>query len=184
VIVVVGVVLAVLGLRYFAPRPNADPISLALSERAGQLRIQWNQGSRTILGASHAVIEITDGAGPQERQQVNLTASQLASGGITYMRKTGDVQIRMDVTGSGGAVEEGSRFLGNPPDAAATAPAVIAPPPVDPAAAAQHDAQIQELARLRAQNAQQADRIQRLERTLTILRSRLGITEPAGTPAP
>jgi hypothetical protein len=90
----------------------------------------------------------------------------------------------MTVSGAGGSVTEGSRFLGNPPDPAAdpvqppaesVAPTAVAPTAVP--TKEQRDAQQEEIDRLRGENAQQADRIRRLERTLTILRSRLGISD-------
>jgi hypothetical protein len=168
-ILVVGVILAIVGLRFFGPRLHTEPIGLAVSERDGQLRIQWNQSSRSIANAASASIEITDGADGNNKQIVNLTPPQLASGGLIYSRKTGDVQIRMTVTGSGGPIEEGSRFLGNAPENAGGREAEVTK--------AERDELQDEVARLRGQNGQQAERIQRLERTLTILRSRLGISD-------
>ena len=176
VVVAVGVVLAVVGMRYFGPHLNVEPIGLSVSERAGELRIQWNPASRSVTNAARASIEITDGGNAAGKQVIDLTPAQLASGNLTYARKSGDVQIRMTVSGSGGPVsggpvEEGSRFLGNPPDKAADAGAAAADSEPD-------SQQLQdEVTRLRAENSQQAERIRRLERTLTILRSRLGITE-------
>ena len=176
-VVAVGVVLAVVGMRFFGPHLNVEPIGLAMSEHEGELRIQWNPASRSIRSAARASIEITDGGNAAGKQVIDLTPTQLASGNLTYARKSGDVQIRMAVSGSGGPVEEGSRFLGNPPDkaldagaeAGAGAPAAVGGPDSQPLQ--------DEVTRLRAENSQQAERIRRLERTLTILRSRLGIAD-------
>ena len=164
-----GVVLAILGLRYFGPRLNPDPLGLAVSEHDGQLQIQWSHGSRTISGASGGTIEIADGTAP--KQTLALTPPQLASGSITYARKSGDVQVRMRVTGAAGATEEGSRFLGSAPEGGNGQAA-------EPTKAERGELQ-DEVERLRVQNSAQAERIQRLVRTLTILRSRLGITDTA-----
>lgn len=182
-VVVVGVAAAIVGMRFFGPRLNSEPLGLTVSERAGQLRIQWNRASSSVASATAASIEISDGDA-DDKQIVNLTGPQLTEGSFTYARKTGDVRVRMTVSGAGGSVTEGSRFLGNPPDPAAdpvqppaesVAPTAVAPTAVP--TKEQRDAQQEEIDRLRGENAQQADRIRRLERTLTILRSRLGISD-------
>jgi hypothetical protein len=183
-VVVLGVVAAIIGMRIFGPRLSSQPLGLSVSERGGQLRIQWNPASASVANATAASVEISDGeiSDGAGKQVVNLTGPQLAAGSYTYARKTGDVRVSMTVSGAGGSVTEGSRFLGNPPE---TAPDPVQPQPpapaVAPAAVAptkeQRDAQQEEIERLRAENAQQADRIRRLERTLTILRSRLGISD-------
>jgi len=139
---------------------------LALADRDGQLQIRWNHSSRSITSAQSASIEITDGGTGQ--QIVVLSAPQLASGSIAYARRTGDVQVRMRLKMPAGAIEEASRFLGNPPPNSG---------PEAEVNKAEKEQLQDEVERLRGQNRDQAQRIQRLERTLTILRSRLGISE-------
>jgi JAB1/Mov34/MPN/PAD-1 ubiquitin protease len=175
-IVIVGVILASVGLRYFGPKLNAAPIALVVNEHDGQLQIQWNHASRSIATAASAWIEIADGTDAHAKRTIDLSPKDLAAGSFVYARKTGDVQVRMVVvTASDGQIEEGSRFLGNPPPVAA-----------DPAEAhvnqVQQEALQDEITRLRERNTQQTERIQRLERTLTILRSRLGITQTETAP--
>jgi len=168
-IIAVAVILAVLGLRVFGPRLNAEPISLAVSEHDGQLQIHWNPRSQSIVSATRASLDITDGVNPTDKQTVILGLHELASGNFTYSRKTGDVQVRMVVTGASGPIEEGSRFLG-------AAPVAIDANEAD-VTKVERDALQDEVTRLRAQNSQQVERIQQLERNLTIMRSRLGIVE-------
>jgi hypothetical protein len=168
-VLAVAVLLALAGLRYFGPHLNAEPLGLLVSERDGQLQIQWNHASRSITGATSATIEIADGTA--DKQNVVLTPPQLASGNLTYARRSADVQVRMRVNGPAGAMEEGSRFLGGTPEAGNGREAELTK--------AQRDELQDEVERLRDQNSQQAQRIQRLERTLTILRSRLGIADSA-----
>ena len=170
-VLAVGVAMAIAGLRFFGPHLYADPIGLSVNEHDGQLQVQWNHDSRSIAAASGATIDISDGS--NEKQTLALTAPQLASGNITYARKSGDVQVRMRVTGPDGPMEEGSRFLGNAPEAANGGGGVEA------ITKTQKDGLQDEVEKLRAQNAAQTDRIQRLERTLTILRNRLGIADTA-----
>jgi len=167
-VVAATAILAILGLRYFESRVTSEPISLAVSERDGQLQIQWNHSSNTIAKATRGALEITDG---QEKQNVALTPRELASGNFTYSRKTGDVQIRMLVAGSGGQMEEGSRFLGKPPEVADGNELDMLK--------VQRDALQDEVTRLREENSQQTQRIQQLERTLTVMRTRMGISQSA-----
>jgi proteasome lid subunit RPN8/RPN11 len=166
-IVLAVAVLAILGLRLFAPRLAPEPISLSVAERDGQLQIQWNHSSRSISGAARGTLEITDG---QDSRSLPLTQLDLSRGSFNYLRKSGDVEIRMTVEDSAGEkMQEASRFLGSPP--------VAADPNEMDAIRLERDSLQDEIATLRAQNKQQADRIQQLERTLVILQSRLGISQ-------
>jgi proteasome lid subunit RPN8/RPN11 len=166
-VVLAVAVLAVLGLRLFAPSAAPEPISLSVAERDGQLQIGWNHTSRTISGAARGTLEITDG---QDSRSIPLTQLELSRGSFNYLRHSGDVEIRMTVEDSGGGkTQEASRFLGSPPAAAD-------PNELD-AIRLERDSLQDQIAALRAQNKQQADRIQQLERTLIILQTRLGIIQ-------
>ena len=166
-VVVAALLASVAGLKYFGPQLNAEPLSLGMIEQNGQLQIQWNRASRSILNASGGTLEIVDG---QDKRAIPMNRSELAQGSFTYARQTGDVQVRLTVTGSGGQpMVEASRFLG------------ASPPPAQgdtnetDALKVERDALQDEVTRLRQQSGQQAARIQQLERTLLILQSRLGI---------
>jgi hypothetical protein len=165
-VVLAAAVLAVLGLRLITPRLTADPLSLSVSERDGQLQIQWNHSARSVTGATRGMLEITDG---QESRTIPLSTLDLTRGSFNYLRKSADVEIRMTVEdATGEKMQEASRFLGSPP-------AVADPNELD-ATRVERDSLQDEIARLRAQNQKQAERIQQLERTLVILQTRLGIT--------
>jgi hypothetical protein len=115
-------------------------------------------------------LEIVDG---QDKRAIPMNRSELGQGSFTYVRQTGDVQVRLTVTGSGGRpMVEASRFLGAAPAA----------PQGDTnetdALKVERDALQDEVTRLRQQSGQQAARIQQLERTLLILQSRLGAAAP------
>ena len=169
---VIGVILAVavvaiVGMRLFAPRLSPEPISLSVAERDGQLQIQWNHSSRSITGAARGTLEITDG---QDSRALPLTRLDLSRGSFNYLRKSADVEIRMTVEDSAGEkTQEASRFLGSAP--------VAGDPNELDAIRLERDSLQDQLAALRAQNQKQADRIQQLERTLVILQTRLGISE-------
>jgi hypothetical protein len=159
-------VLAVLGLRFLGPQLHVEPLSLSVIERDGQLQINWNHASQSIAGATAGTLEIVDGG---EKRSIPLNRTELAQGSLTYMRRSGDVEVRLAVnTSGGGRMEEASRFLGTPPEG-------VDASEMD-AMKVERDALQDEVTRLRAQSGQQAARIQQLERTLVILQSRLGIT--------
>ena len=165
-IVAAALVIAVFGLRFFGPQLQAEPLSLAVIERDGQLQIQWNHASQGIANSTGGTLEIVDG---QDRRDIPMNRSELARGSFTYVRHSGDVQIRLIVNASGGQrIEEASRFLG-------TAPAAVDASELD-TLKVERDALQDEVTRLRAQSAQQAARLQQLDRTILILQSRLGIT--------
>jgi len=159
------VLIAVLtGLRYFLVSPAAEPIALSVIERDGQLQIGWNNAARPVTGAVRGSIEINDG---KDDKLIPLSPRDLAQGRLTYARKTGDVEVRLQVENSSGEkVQEASRFLGRP---------VVAIDPNAASAEQQHREELEAQVRgLQQQNQQQAARIQQLERTLMILRTRLG----------
>jgi proteasome lid subunit RPN8/RPN11 len=165
--VMVVAVVALASLRLFAPHLAPEPIALSVAERDGQLQIQWNHSSRSITGAARGTLEITDG---QDSRSLPLTPLDLSRGSFNYLRKSADVAIRMTVEDSAGEkTQEASQFLGSAP--------VAADPNELDAIRLERDSLQDQIAALRAQNKQQADRIQQLERTLVILQSRLGISQ-------
>lgn len=165
-VVAAALVAAVAGLKYLGPQLSSDPLSLGMIEQNGQLQIQWNRASRSILGAAGGKLEVVDGP---DKRDIPMSRSELTHGSFTYARQTGDVQVRLTVTeGDGNTLVEASRFLGAAP--------VQSIARDSDEVKAQRDALQEEVTRLRQQSAQQTARIQQLERTLVILQSRLGIT--------
>jgi proteasome lid subunit RPN8/RPN11 len=167
-ILAVVVVIAIFSLPYLRPLLSAatpEPLGLAVTEREGQLQIQWNNASRTVIRATSGSLDIVDGI---TTQRVPLTRLQLSEGVYVYTRQGGDVEVRMEVQGDAGESRESTRFLGRPP-----APEV-------PDATVQLEAEKAKLekenARLKSENATLRERAQALERTNAILQSRLGIT--------
>lgn len=165
-IVALTAVIAVIGLRYFGDYMNSEPLALTVTDKDGQLQIQWNRQSGTVTRASDASLEISDG---DDRRTVALTPQLLATGSMTYARKTGDVQVRMLVNSYGGQKVEGSRYLGRPPEGASNEEVNLMK--------VQRDSLQDEVDQLKEQNTAQAERIRQLERTLTVLRTRMGISE-------
>jgi proteasome lid subunit RPN8/RPN11 len=162
---VVVVTLAFFGVRAFVLSPRTDPIALSVLEHDGQLQIQWNHNARSVTGASGGTLDIADG---KDTRHVPLSPQDLAKGGFTYQRNTGDVEVRMAVEDSQGKkIEERSQYLGS------------APTKIDSQEMRdlqqQKDALQAEVDQLRRANGAQAERIQELERAQKILETRLGI---------
>src|SRR5665213_954390 len=88
-VVVAALLAAVAGLKYLGPQLNQEPLSLGMIEQNGQLQIQWNRASRSILNASGGTLEIVDG---QDKRDIPMSRSDLAQGSFTYARQSGDVQ--------------------------------------------------------------------------------------------
>jgi hypothetical protein len=165
----VAVILVLAGVAWRLWMPVApEPITLAVVERDGQLQVQWNHSAKLVKEAARGSLEISDGG---ESKTMALSREMLASGNFTYVRKTGDVEVRMTVeTPEGARWQEASRYLGRPPAA------VVASDPATGTAPTGTDTQLpaadEEVTRLRQENARQAARIQQLQRTLRILQSR------------
>ncbi len=166
-----GVVLvaAVMGLRVWMLNSTVpEPIALQVLEHDGQLLVQWNPLAKPVAAAAAGSLEITDGAEPRS---IRLSRQDLTAGKFTYVRKTGDIEVRMSVQDANGLkTEEGSRFLGPPP----------APPPSVPDVSEtqkQSEALEAEVDRLKRANSAQTAKIQQLERTIRILSTRLGIVD-------
>ena len=158
-----AVILAIAGWWYSSTPALPPSMGLVLVEQDGQLQVQWDPTSSALVQSLGGELHIADGG---EAQVIPLPASALNSGKFLYNRKTGDVEVRMVVSASGGRkVEEASRFLGRPPE-----PANSAEIDAIQARAKQLEA---EVARLRGENARQAERIQELERIRLILQSRI-----------
>jgi hypothetical protein len=160
-------VVAVLGFRnYFAPLPP-EPMALVLVEDAGQLQVSWNPGSRPVGKAVRGYLEIVDGG---ESYTAPLDRPLLDAGKYVYVRRTGEVEVRLVMEDLDGTLTtEATKFLGRPPEAPQSEE-------LD-ALRTERDALQAEMEGLREQNAGQAARIRELQRTLTILETRLGITQ-------
>jgi hypothetical protein len=164
-ILAIVVVIAILVMRYWPTAPP-EPLNIAVTEREGQLQIEWNNAARTVLQATSGTLEILDG---NQTQKIPLTRMQLTEGRYMYTRQSGDVRLKLDIQGDSGTISGGTTFLGKPP-APETPEAVVN-------FGAEKEALDAEIARLKAENASLRERMQQLERTNAILQSRLGITD-------
>ncbi len=122
-----------------APGPEPAPVHLHVSESGNQLTIAWNRESQSLVQARSAEITIIDG--DRSTATVPLDNESLKRGSVTYVRRSGDVQVRMHVQlREGRAMEEITRFIGPDP----------APPPAPPLEAKREEPD-PELLRVRAE---------------------------------
>jgi hypothetical protein len=152
--------LAGLGWRYWMQSMVPEPITLAVLEHDGQLRVEWNHSAKLVREALRGSLELSDGG---ESKTIALSKEMLASGNFTYVRKSGDVEVRMTVeTPDGARWQEASRYLGRPPASGSGTPSPIGTQPLPGEADA-------EVTRLHQENSRQRQRIQQLELQLKLL---------------
>ena len=125
---IVVVMLAGAGWRFWWQAATPEPLGLAVIERDGQLRVQWNPTTKKVRTATRGALEFSDGG---DTKTISLSKEMLESGNFTYVRKSGDVEVRMTVEAPDAARwQEASRYLGRPPATAVpVAPAASDPPP-------------------------------------------------------
>ncbi len=112
VLITAGVIIFALTNPLAGPEP--PPYQLRVTEAANQLIIGWNQKSPSLVHAQSAEIAITDG--DRGTSSVPLGNETLNRGTITYVRRSGDVQVRMRVRlRNGRLMEEIARFIGPDP---------------------------------------------------------------------
>jgi hypothetical protein len=95
----------------------------------GQVRIEWNHGSRGLPDGTFGLLQIVDGGAVT---RIPMDAGRLRSGSVTYVQKTDHVTVRLKVdTRSAGTapLEDAVEFVGALP-----APVQAAAPPVQPPA--------------------------------------------------
>jgi len=106
--VIIGVIAALYIYREFTAPP---PLGLRVSEKDGEMSVNWDPNSRPIQWSDEGKLEIRSAAA--DKLDIVLTQAQLAKGSYQYEASEGDTSIRLSVTGRMGFhAEEGTRFLG------------------------------------------------------------------------
>jgi hypothetical protein len=103
-LLVLAAVVALLTVVYWLPRPP-ETLALRVFDAAGQLRIMWEPVQKSEAGS----LEIDDGG---VRLSVELQPEQLRSGSFTYVRRTGNVNVRLVVLRRGGPLADEARYRG------------------------------------------------------------------------
>ncbi|HJT89404.1 MAG TPA: hypothetical protein VJ732_16160 [Bryobacteraceae bacterium] len=118
--------------------PAKSTLALNAERRGGDLMLSWNRGSPAILNAVTGILFIQ--AGTSTRDLV-LTPDQLRSGSVLYTPTADQVEIRLEVVGSGQRVTNDSVIvllpqkpqsqpvvMSQPAPASAPAPEISQPP--------------------------------------------------------
>jgi hypothetical protein len=94
--------------------PTNATLGLKISDREGQVEIDWDRHAAWIQRGSEGVLEITDG-GPLP-QSVSLDSTHLRAGAFHYARQTAQLDVRLIVRAPDGReVRDVASFLGKLP---------------------------------------------------------------------
>jgi hypothetical protein len=163
-------VLAILWLYMARNRPAelaVIPLEMTLTDRGGQLVVEWNRSRPELRLVRSGEISIVDGG---TRVRLPLTAGEAQIGSFTFVPKSGDVQVLLRLEGHGKPLSAFARFLGPPPNQPAPRPA----PPPD---TADLDRLRKENAELRGEVFRAKARADQAETAIRVLRERLNAAE-------
>lgn len=169
VVVALAVAGWLLTVRYFEP-PPASGLALRLQDSPGsQLHIDWDRDSRAIQVAQRGLLEISDDG---QARNFDLDAEQLQKGTFTYVRRSGNVRVKLRVVNVNDVahpVEEIAQFVGA---AADDPPAAHENPPAWQKEKTDLESQIKQL---RVQVATESAKNKQQEDVIRVLETRLGI---------
>ena len=101
-----------------------DPIQLSLSGTGNELTVRWDRTSSELLYAGTAELLVIEGV---NITNIPLNAENLRSGTLSYVRHTGNVEVRMRARSQSNELYEAvARFVGPVPEQAKRSPS---PPP-------------------------------------------------------
>lgn len=145
-------------------KPTALPgLGLVATDTGGQVRVQWDRSSTTILQASRGILEFFDG---KHKRAIPLDRARLRTGSFTYVRQSEQVDVRLTVESAGKQTSrEMTTILGKLPQRSAE----------DAAAKKQREAIALESTRLKAELRSQAARTRALEKTVEDLKKQVQI---------
>ena len=156
--VILGLIIAGLFVkeRYLASKNQS--ISLHVYDAGETVQIGWDQNAGPVRNAHIGVIDIKDGG---ETKRYALADEELRAGKMSYLRRGGDLELRMTVYPVGStAVQEFAHFLD--PGPVTAAPAATAPDPTAPPASTSEIDQLrQERDRLGTQVKQLKDELRK-----------------------
>jgi len=116
---IASIVLGVLGVGVLAGAFHISGLAaghraldLRATDQSGQVHIEWDRTAEPIIAARKATIVIQDG---DRKLETPLSEELLQHGSLTYQRKTGDVEVRLQVYGDEAEpAQESTRLIGLP----------------------------------------------------------------------
>jgi hypothetical protein len=94
------------------PEPAETPITMTVTDRDGQLVVEWDHSRPELRSVRAGELAITDGG---NKVSVALTSADAQAGSFTWARKSGDVQVSLHFEGAGKPLVAFARFFGAPP---------------------------------------------------------------------
>jgi hypothetical protein len=157
------------------PRSSSgETFSLRVDGAGDNVEISWDRDAAAVRDATRAVIEVRDGSATS---QIKLTADQVHSGSVHYLRLGRDVGFGMTIYPSGGPeLREFARLVvqeSSTGGASSTSEAEMQ-------LRAERDALKGEVARFKEQARQERERADTLKDVVRILRERLKIDTKSG----
>jgi hypothetical protein len=93
------------------PAPKTPDIQLRAVDVNGQLVITWDRQAVPVVKSRKAVLSISDGI---NKSALDLDRDAVTKGSVTYVRRSGRVDVRLRVSCEREHVEEVALFLGEP----------------------------------------------------------------------
>jgi hypothetical protein len=107
--VILGLIIAGLLVKERFLTPQNQPFSLHVYDSGETVQIEWDQNAVPIRNSHIGVIDIKDGG---ETKRYSLADEELRAGKMSYVRRGGDLELRMTVYPVGSAaVQEFAHFL-------------------------------------------------------------------------
>jgi hypothetical protein len=108
--------LAGIGWLYVARNRAADPtvipIDMTVTDRAGELIVEWDRSRPELRGVRSGSLFVDDGG---YTANFHLTPAEAQAGSFTWTRMSGDVQVALHFAGAGKPLAAFARFIGGPP---------------------------------------------------------------------
>lgn len=89
----------------------ATPLGLEMTPRDRGIEIRWDKRLPAVAGADSGLLQIVDGGAPME---LPLAHSELLTGRLLYVAKSGDIHVRLTVFAASGAVQDILRVVHAP----------------------------------------------------------------------
>jgi hypothetical protein len=121
--VILGLIVAGLFVKERYLAPQNQPFSLHVYDAGERVQIEWDKNAAPIRNSHIGVIDIKDGG---ETKRYSLADEELRAGKITYLRRGGDLELRMTVYPVGStAMQEFAHFLDPGPSPAPPSPTPV-----------------------------------------------------------
>ena len=141
------------------------PINMTVTDRDGQLVVEWDHARPELQQVQSGQITVVDGSA---KVNLPLTPSEAQRGSFTFVRQSGDVRVSLHLERPGKPLNASARFLGAPP---------VREKPVSDTDAAELDRLRTENTELRTEVDRSKARTDQAETVIRVLRERVDAAE-------